>query len=198
MARRSDHSRDQLSAMVVNAARDIVIAEGASAVTMRKIAADIGYAAGSIYNVVGDQDAVLRQVNAQTLDGLVARLTEAPAHFGEAPMERALRVADGYVDYVSENPRLWAALLERPPLPGEAVPDYYAGPRGRLIEIVAEAIAPFFPDQVSLRRAVIALWAALQGVAALTIGGNLAFLGDGVEPKGIARSIVRRYLTGTE
>ena len=78
MARRSDHSRDQLAAMVVSAARDIVIAEGTAAVTMRKIAAAIGYAAGSIYNAVGDQDAVLRRVNAQTLEGLVARLSEPP------------------------------------------------------------------------------------------------------------------------
>ena len=137
MARRSDHSRDQLAAMVIAAARDIVIAEGTAAVTMRKIAAAIGYAAGSIYNAVGDQEAVLRQVNAETLDGLVAKLSEPPTG---APMERALWVADGYIDYVSENARLWAALLERPPLPGETVPDYYAAPRDRLIEIRSESV----------------------------------------------------------
>ena len=193
MARRSDHSRDQLAAMVIAAARDIAIAEGSAGVTMRKIAARIGYAAGSIYNAVGDQEAVLRRVNAETLEGLVVRLSDLA---GEDPMARALCIADRYVDYVSENPGLWAILLERPPLPGEPVPDYYAAPRGRLIEIVAETIGPFFADRVSLRRAVIALWSALQGVAALAIGGNFQFIGEGEDARGIARSIVRRYLTG--
>lgn len=198
MARRSDHSREELAAMVVEAAREIVIEEGAQGVTMRKIAGKIGYAAGSIYNAVGDQDEVLRRINAETLQGLVVRLQAVSAEQDLTSMERALRIADDYIDYVAANGRLWGVLLERPPLPGEVVPDYYVAPRAQLIAVVAETIAPFFTDESALRRSVIALWAALQGVAGLTIGGNLAFLSEGIDPREIARSIVRRYLTGAE
>ena len=41
---------------------------------------------------------------------------------------------------------------------------------------------------------MLALWAALQGVASLAAGGNLAFAGAD-DPRAIARSIVRRYLS---
>jgi AcrR family transcriptional regulator len=198
MARRSDHNREELAAMVVKAAREIVIAEGAQGVTMRKIAGKIGYAAGSIYNAVGDQDEVLRRINADTLKGLVAKLEEDGSEQGRTPIERALGIAETYIDYVSNHARLWGALLERPPLPGETVPDYYSGPRARLIAIVGETIKPFFKDEAALRQSVIALWSALQGVAGLAIGGNLAFLGEGIDSRAIARSIVQRYLSGTD
>ncbi|TWB51437.1 TetR/AcrR family transcriptional regulator [Nitrospirillum viridazoti] len=196
MARRSDHSREELAALVLQAARKIVVEEGAEAVTMRKMAALIGYAPGSIYNAVGDLDAVLRQVNAMTLKQMADQLDAVVAAHGPGTLENALAIAEGYVDFVLKNPNLWAALLNRPPQPGEAVPDSYSRPRARLIEIVATAIAPLFTDIVARQRAVVALWAALQGVASLASGGNYEFLARDIDPKDIARSIVRRYLTG--
>lgn len=192
MARRSDHSRDQLAQMVIEAARAITLKDGWRAVTMRGIAGRIGYAAGSIYNAVGDIDAVLLRVNADTLERLAAKLDAASRGDGEA---RVLALADAYMTFVAAHAPLWSALMERPP-PAQA-PDWYAGPRARLLDIVAAAVSPFYPDPKSCRRAVLALWAALQGVAALSAGGNLAFAGK-FEPRDIARSIVKRYLSGRE
>ena len=194
MARRSSHSREELAGLVVSAARELLESDGGQGLTMRAIATKIGYAAGSIYNAVGDQEVVRRRVDAEVLEGLVACLEAVPA--SEAALERAERIAETYIEYVLAHARLWAALLEHPPLPGDAVPDFYSRPRARLIEIVAEAIQPFFEDKAELRLAVIALWSALQGVAALAVGGNLHFLAEEVAPKEIARSIVRRYLSG--
>ena len=198
MARRSDHSRDELAALVVQAARKIVIEEGAEAVTMRKMGAMVGYAPGSIYNAVGDLDAVHREVNALTLRDMAEQLEGVLAAHQPGKIECALAIAEHYVEFVTRNPRLWAALLARPPLPGEPVPDSYAAPRARLIEIVAIAIAPLFTEAAERQRAVVALWAALQGVAALASGGNYQFIARDLSPKDIARSIVRRYLTGSE
>src|SRR6185437_7160825 len=82
MARRSDHSRDELAALVIGGARDIAQEEGWRAVSMRGIATRIGYAPGSIYNAVGDIDAVLLRINADTLARLVAAFDEAVAYTG--------------------------------------------------------------------------------------------------------------------
>jgi hypothetical protein len=57
-------------------------------------------------------------------------------------------------------------------------------------------IAPLFPDTVLRRRAVLSLWASLQGLATLALGGNMAFADEGLDTREIARSIVRRYLSG--
>ena len=195
MARRSDHSREELAAMVVQGARAIARTEGWQAVSMRGIATRIGYAPGSIYNAVGDIDLVLLRVNAETLGELGADLETVLAKTGPG-LEGALALADAYIGYVTKHARLWAALMERPP-PVPA-PDWYAIARARLVEIVGAAIAPLFPDAHARRLAVLALWAALQGVASLTLGGNLAFAGEGLNARRLARSIVRRYLTAPE
>ncbi len=200
MARRSDHTREELAALVIAAAQRIAASDGASHATMRRIATDIGYAAGSIYNAVGDIHTVLLRVNAATLDQLGDCLESAMTAPDptSAPATTALSIADAYMDFVTTNGRLWAAVLEHRPAAAGTVPDWYAGPRSRLLAIVGCTIAPLYPDPDKRRRAVVALWAALQGVASLAAGGNLDFAAAGTQPRDIARSIVLRYLSGTE
>lgn len=195
MARRSDHSREELAAMVIDGARAIIRKENWRAVSMRGIAAKIGYAPGSIYNAVGDLDVVLLRVNADTLTQLGRELDDVVAKTPPG-MACALAVADTYISFVTTHARLWAALIEKPP-PAKA-PNWYAEPRARLIEIVGQVIAPIIPDAGERRRAVLALWASLQGVASLALGGNLAFAAADTNPREIARSILRRYLSGQE
>jgi AcrR family transcriptional regulator len=200
MARRSDHSREELAALVVAAAGKATAEEGWRSATMRRIASEIGYAPGSIYNAVGDLDQVILRVNAATLDDLARSLTAAIGAMKspKGSLDTALTITDAYMDYVAENANLWTAVLEHPPENPETTPEWYAEPRARLIEIVGDALAPLYPNDKARWRAVIALWAALQGVASLAEGGNLAFAVTDLDAHDIARSIVRRYLTGNE
>ena len=124
MARRTDHSRDELAELVAGAAEKLARREGLRGVAMRRIAAEIGYAAGSIYNAVGDLDAVVLRVNARTLERLRAALVRVvdPAR---PPIENALAVADGYHDFVARQPRRWGVILEHVLPPGTDVPDWY-------------------------------------------------------------------------
>lgn len=196
MGRRSDHSREELAGLVIAAARAITVREGWRAVTMRRIGAEIGYAAGSIYNAVGDIDAVLLRVGAGALDELALALESAIARLkpGDAPISAALVLADTYIDYVTAHSRLWSILMERSP--PQKAPDWYTGPRGRLLALVEAVLAPLYPEPSARRRAVVTLWAALQGVAGLTAGGNLAFAAKDLDAHEIARSLVTRYLAG--
>jgi AcrR family transcriptional regulator len=197
MGRRSDHSREELAALVVGAAQRITAAEGWRAATARRIGAEIGYAPGSIYNAVGDIDEVLLHVGANVLTTLGERLVQAREKFasGEA-VPTVLAITDAYLDFVSDNARLWSVLVERPP-PKNA-PQWYAEPRAQLLTLVEDALAPFFADEKSRRKAALALWSSLQGVAALSAGGNLAFALGGHDKREIAHAIVLRYLTGSE
>lgn len=200
MARRSDHSRAELAQLVLQAARSIVLEEGARAVTMRGIATRIGYAPGSIYNAVGDIESVLLRINAATLGLLADRLASAVACHGSRvdPIGNALLITRHYLEFVAEHRQLWAAIIEHPPRPETAVPDWYAAPRARLVEIAADAVAPLFPEPAARARTVAALWASLQGIASLAAGGNLGFAGTPIDPQDIARSLTLRYLTGKE
>jgi AcrR family transcriptional regulator len=194
MARRTDHSREELAALVVGAAEELARREGLRGVGMRRIAAEIGYSAGSIYNAVGDLDEVILRVNARTLENLRADLVRVvdPAR---PPLDNALAVADGYLDFVMRQPRLWGLILEHVLPPGSAFPDWYEKALGATTALVDDVLKPLTADADERRRAVATLWASLHGLASLSISGKLAVV-DGDDPRVMAHLLIRRFLQG--
>lgn len=67
MARRPDHSRDELYALAMNAARGIVERDGIRGLTARNIATAIGYSPGTLYNLFDNLDDLALQINGATL-----------------------------------------------------------------------------------------------------------------------------------
>ncbi len=70
MARRKDHSREELKDLILQAAWKIVGAEGYEGLTARRVAAEIGYAPGTIYNLFASMDDLCQQLCGRTLDDL--------------------------------------------------------------------------------------------------------------------------------
>ena len=70
MARRSDHSREELYDMALEAARQIAEKEGLRGLKARRIARDIGYTIGTLYNLFEDLDDLIVHLNGRTLDDL--------------------------------------------------------------------------------------------------------------------------------
>jgi AcrR family transcriptional regulator len=196
MARRTDHSREELADLVIRAAEALASEEGLRGVAMRRIATAIGYAPGSIYNAVGDLDAVVLRVNARTLERLRAHLARVvdPAR---APLNNALAVADGYLDFVMRQPRLWGLILEHVLPRGSAFPDWYATALGETTRLVDDVLRPLIADEAERRRSVATLWAALHGLASLAASGKLAVV-DEDDPHAMAHLLIRRFLEGAE
>ena len=152
------------------------------------------YAAGSIYNAVGDLDAVVLRVNARTLERLRAALVRLvdPAR---PPIENALAVADGYLDFVARQPRLWGVILEHVLPPGSDFPDWYEKALAATTNVVDEVLKPLVADEDERRRAVATLWASLHGLASLSSSGKLAVV-DRDDPRAMAHLLIRRFLGG--
>jgi AcrR family transcriptional regulator len=194
MARRADHSREELAGLVIEAAEALAREEGLRGVAMRRIAAAIGYAPGSIYNAVGDLDEVVLRVNARTLERLRDDLARA-VDPTRAPLDNALAVADAYLSFVTAQPRLWGLLLEHVLPKGSEFPDWYDMALSETTRLVDEVLRPLIPDEAERRRSVATLWAALHGLASLATSGKLAIV-DEDDPREMARLLVRRFLAG--
>ena len=194
MARRADHSRDELADLVISAAEALARDEGLRGVAMRRIATAIGYAPGSIYNAVGDLDEVLLRVNARTLERLRVHLAGVvdPAR---APLDNALAVADAYLGFVTGQPRLWGLVLEHVLPKGSAFPVWYDTALSATTSLVNEVLRPLIPDEAERRRSVATLWAALHGLASLSTSGKLAIV-DEDDPREMAHLLIRRFLAG--
>ncbi len=192
MARRADHSPGELREMIVDAAAALAREGGLRAIAMRRIGQDIGYSPGSIYNAIGDLDDVIIHLNARTLASLTHRLEVAVGGLSD-PRERAMALTDAYLDHARSEPAQWAILFEYSLPEGRALPGWYAKALERPVAVVEQALRPFFKDPEDAHRSVAALWAALQGIASLSVSGKLELITT-EQPKTLARTLVARYL----
>lgn len=196
MPRPSSITRDAMLDRVLDAAEALARRDGLRGIGMRRIAQEIGYAPGTIYNLVGDLDAVVLRLNARTLARLAGAL-ETCAEAGREPVATVHAMADCYLDFVAADPRVWGLLLEHSGTAGTTPPDWYAEALARATGLVDRVLAPLIPDAAERRRSVATLWAALHGLASLATSGKLAVV-EKDDPHDLARLLVSRFLAAAE
>ncbi len=97
MGRRNEHSRDELRALALRAAGEIV-AEGdgkggVGALSMREVARRIGYTVGALYIVFENLDDLIVQLNEQTVIELRAALERIRGRANQPAQNLRLLVA---------------------------------------------------------------------------------------------------------
>jgi len=102
MARRSEHSLEEIKLMVLDAAEEIVQKEGFSALKIRRIVADIGYTVGSVYMVFANMDDLHVQLKTRTLLSLLHACESA--HDIDS-------LAQEYVLFVQRERGVWGMLF---------------------------------------------------------------------------------------
>jgi AcrR family transcriptional regulator len=103
MARRSEHSRDEIKAMILEAAENIVREQGFSALKIRKISADIGYTVASVYMIFTNMDDLNTQIKTRTIGKMLDSMTEK---------KECLTVAMTYYEFVLNQRGLCRMLLQ--------------------------------------------------------------------------------------
>lgn len=156
-------SRDELRTATLHAARSIIASDGPEALTARRLAADVGYAPGTIYNLFSDLQEVLWEVNRDNF----ARISTLFDGL-EGGAEQQLRaLALRYIGLVSAQPEVFRALFEGPRKTA-SFPKWYMDAIGVLLERIALQIghlAPMTPR--AARREADRLFASIHGIAAL-------------------------------
>ena len=171
-------SHDDVRAAAIEAATGVVDAEGYHALNARKLAVAAGCSVGTLYNVFGDLDGVIYQMNLRTAQALHAELETAVKAAGRRPEDRLHALADAYFDFATAHPRRWDSLF-RFRLKGKA--DGSVGRTGEaLFGLLKDSVNGMVADD-----ALLALWAAIHGVVELATQEHLMFYATGSE---------RRYL----
>ncbi|NQV22214.1 MAG: TetR/AcrR family transcriptional regulator [Rhodospirillales bacterium] len=195
MGRRSDHSRDELYELALNAARQIVEADGFRALTARNVADAIGYSPGTLYNLFENLDELVVHLNGRTLDELYDQLSGGPKT--GVPEDDAGRLVAEYLSFLEQNPRLWNVLFEHKLPEGETLPEWYDVKVDKVLGRVEDALSPLFtPDDAEGKQhAARVLWASLHGICSLSETGKL----DVVTPRPVrdmAVTLVKNFVTG--
>ena len=172
MARRSEHSLEELKALVLSAAETIVIEEGFSALKVRTIAMEIGYTVGSIYMVFTNMADLIMHINAGTLDAIATQLKQVQE---EGSAEQSIQVlASSYLRYASQNFNRWHTVLDYSLSVDSKITAWYQEKVDKvfaLLEVPFLAFAPALSDD-QRKRAVRALWFGVHGICVLSLTGQ--------------------------
>jgi len=107
--------RQQLRALIIDAARELFIVRGVEAVTMREIAKRIGYSATSIYLHFADKDTLLRAICDTDFLALASALKEILQITD--PVERLLAIGQGYAKFALTYPNHYRLMFMTPHQP---------------------------------------------------------------------------------
>ena len=196
MARRSDHSRDEIREMALAAAEQLITDQGPAGLSARRVAGAIGYTVGTLYLVFENLDDLVMQVNGRTLDRLHDRMVEEQSlHHDTA--EQLLQLGRTYIRFAEQDPHRWE-LIFKPQSPGAtAMPEWFAQKVARMFELVEQGLEPLAgnhsPRQIKL--AARALWSGVHGVCILAITGKLPMADIGSVDE-LAESLMSNYLRG--
>ena len=196
MARRSDHSREELREMALAAAEKIVVEQGYEGLSARKVAAQIGYTVGTLYLVFENIDDLILQINARTLDRLHARMTQPHADSID-PRDYLVQLGQAYIRFADEDPHRWAMVFEHRLAEDRSLPAWYQEKVARMFAMVEQGLQPLAGrhSQDDVLQASRALWGGVHGICILALSDNLGVAGvDSVQQ--LTESLIRNYLKG--
>jgi AcrR family transcriptional regulator len=196
MARRSDHSREELQEMAITAAEHIVVEQGYGGLSARKVAAAIGYTVGTLYLVFENLDDLILHINARTLDRLHDRMTASQAHCNDAS-DCLLQLGQVYIRFADEDPHRWALVFEHRFSEEQVAPAWYLEKVARMFTLVEEGFEPLAGQHTrdEVAQASRALWGGVHGICILALAGTLGVTGvDSVQ--NLTKTLITNYLKG--
>lgn len=205
---RREREREHLRRAILDAARDLFVAEGFEAVSMRRIASAIEYSPTAIYLYFADKDAILVALSEEGFHLLSERL-ETTNTIAD-PIERLRAGGRIYFDFARDQPNYYTIMFElrANALAKHDSPAETAGHRafGYIVRAVTDGIARGIISPATVGGIVHAAtipgaeygamvcgrapeailahiyWASLHGAASLMLTGRLGMLPDAAQP----------------
>jgi AcrR family transcriptional regulator len=158
---------------ILETARGLIEESGVDALSLGRLAADLGVKAPSLYRHVANKDALIQGVSTQLVTHLFEAIDEAVASAGDAPEDRLMAAARSYRRFAHANPRTFVLAMTDDEPASQPDPDYLVELILPLQEIVAEMVG----EENSLP-ALRGLYAVMHGFVLAELTGQFRRGGD--------------------
>ncbi len=185
MARRGEHSQEQIKEMVLQAAEKLVAKEGYAGLKVRKIAMEVGYTVGSIYMVFDNLDDLITHIKSRTLDCLILELSKVSNNI--SPIEQLTALSQTYLAFAHQNFNSWSIIFEHNSDLNSlntanktyALPDWYQKKIVLVFKRIEELFQKIAPTINTKEHSIAAraLWSGIHGVCILSLTGKLNIVG---------------------
>lgn len=167
--------REQLRTLIIDVARELFVARGVDAVTMREIAKRIGYSATSIYLHFADKEAVLRAICDTDFLALATSLKNIMQIAD--PVERMQALGRGYAAFALTHPnhyRLMFMTAHAPIHPEDSSLQQNSAEQDAYFQLktvvsAVHAAGRFRADLQDVDLIAQTIWAGVHGVCSLQI-----------------------------
>jgi AcrR family transcriptional regulator len=175
MARRGQHTLEEIKNLVLNAAEELVVEGGLAQLRVRNIALKIGYTVGSIYMVFDNMNDLILQVKGRTLDDIVEQMDQIHA---ESAQQRLSDLASVYIHYASINVNRWSMVFEHRLPDKSETPEWYQKKLDNLFKKIADSFALIAPELSLAQRnqVAIAFLSSLQGICMFRLTAQIGGL----------------------
>jgi len=157
---------------IVDAARDLLVAEGLDAVSLRRIASHLGVTAPALYAYVTDKRDLLRAIASMEIGKLLREFDAIDAH---DPADRLDELAQRYVDFARQNSEVFRAIfLTRPDLtsePFEGEPALATKIFDRVTDTMREALNGRVESENDVVSASLTYWSSVHGAVVTLVAG---------------------------
>lgn len=194
MARRNDHTREELVALTLNTVKEFLSKNSHHELSLRKVANMIGYVPSTLVNVFGNYNLLLLHAVAQTLDEL-AHDAKAVVNDSQDPKTALYELAYCYHDFAKRYPHRWQLIFAHN-MNGEILPEWQAaridGMTGMLESLLIQ-LAPHH-SQAEVLKASRVLWAGVHGITLLSVDDKF-FTDEPIDGKELIENLLTNYLT---
>lgn len=179
MARRSDHTKEELQELIFQTALTIITSEGYEGLTARKLSKVIGYSPGTIYNIYKSMDDLCLHINAATLDLMEKSLNSTP-YSPEASITSNLKaMAAHYLMFVKNNKERWLMLFTHKMPTNTPLPPWFRDKVENAFKPLESLIAPYYPNnKKEAHLAARALWASVHGICLVEQAGKMPLISN--------------------
>lgn len=168
IAERKGRSRAERERRIIAAAREIAKCEGWSAVTIRRLAAEIEYSQPVLYAHFENREAIVAAVAVEGFRDLTIGLRQA-AQRSTGPQNALKNVAMAYLAFASEQTTLYEAMFTM----RIGLRFAEADTKSELKNAFKALAAVVTPSRSDVEVATETFWAALHGLAVLEHSGRI-------------------------
>jgi AcrR family transcriptional regulator len=169
MARRKDHTREELTQLAINCGRELVIADGTSALTARNVAKAIGYTPGTLYNLFDNIEGLAAAINCVTLNEFAETIATIRTA-RDTPTKQLEKICQAYLNIQQNEPALWTLLFATPTT---IKTETYSAAIHQVFDQVVETIRPLCSNKNTARQDAKIIWSTLHGICLLQQNGKL-------------------------
>ncbi len=198
MARRSDHSREELKELALKSAEELLNHKSASELSTRQIATKMGYTVGTLYQIFKNLPDLLLHLNTRTLARLYQECQNLNLSTSDA-QENILAYANVYLQFAHTHPGQWELIFDNDILGHNELPDCYLNQVNALfslIDIQLKVLSPSCSDQEITKTSRV-LWSSVHGICTLSINNNL-FANTSYRSDELIYSLIKHFIKGWE